>query len=134
MIICFLTNPSLIYYLWTAVPLPPSTPPSPFPIPIIPSYTRSSPLLPLPPKEQPGIFTKHGLAEYNRAGHKPSHQDWAKQPSRRKGIPGACKRVTDTPTLTDNISPEHIFINRTSHTNAPTSFHLDASRLQTGYP
>lgn len=45
--------------------------------------------------------TKHDIARFNKTRHKSTYHEWARYPSRRKGVPGASKRVIYTLTLTD---------------------------------
>ena len=48
----------------------------------------------------PGILTKHNITRYNKTRNKLSYQSWTRQPSRKKWVPRAVKRVKDTPTPT----------------------------------
>lgn len=48
----------------------------------------------------PRIATKHSITRSNKSAHKPSYQEKAKQPSRRKWVPKAGKRLRDSPTPT----------------------------------
>jgi hypothetical protein len=42
-----------------------------------------------------GISTKHGITNYGKPRHIPSYQGWIRQPTRRKRIPKAGKRIRD---------------------------------------
>ena len=46
------------------------------------------------------ISAEHDITKYNKPRSKPPHQGWARQPSRRKRVPRAGRRVRDTPTPT----------------------------------
>lgn len=92
----FKINSSLIQYISTpssAPSTPPSpphlpSPPGPFPFPIVSLQKRAG---------IPGISIKHGITILNKSRHKPSFQGLMKQPSRRKGVTRAGKRVSDNP-------------------------------------
>lgn len=71
-------SPSLSHYILTAVSTPPSPPPSAFP------QFHSSSISIQKRAGLPGIETEHSITRYSKARHKPSHQGWTRQPSRRK--------------------------------------------------
>lgn len=89
---------SLFFFLFLFFPLiqfrptPGSTPPLPsfLYVPLPPDPL----LLHFPSKKKKSITTD------NNARHKSSYQDWTRQPSKKKGVPWASKRVRDTHTPT----------------------------------
>lgn len=84
---------SFIYYILTIVSLP-STP-SLHPL----SLRSTFPFLLKKKTCLPGLSTEHGLTSYGKTEPKPSYQGWTKQPSRRKRVLSAGKRVRDTSTV-----------------------------------
>lgn len=59
-------------------------------------FVRSTPPLFLVRTEQ----VKHRIAQCSKTGHNPSQQGWVRQLSRRKKVPSAAKRISDTTTST----------------------------------
>jgi hypothetical protein len=55
----------------------------------------------------PRVSKKNGITRCNNTGHKPSYEVWARQPSRKKGVPKARERVRYTPISTVRSSTKH---------------------------
>jgi hypothetical protein len=84
---------------------------TPFPTPSNPTYAFLLPLIhcsSVSLHKRAGLLeisTEHGITWCNKTRHKPSYQGRIWQSSKRKTIPGAGKRLRNTPISTDRSPP-----------------------------